>query len=124
MSSLEEVHNVFHVSQLRRYIQHDNHVLDHSELDLQPDLSYVEQPITILDRSIKTLKNKAIPLVLVSWNRYAPGEPPGSGKMLFENAIPNFSHPGLVTSLFLSSYLFSIEPYLSICISSLLKFGG
>jgi len=72
--SLDGVHNVFHVSQLRKYVRDDSHVLDHSELELQPDLSYQEQPMTILDKSVKTLKNKAIPLVLVSWNRHAPGE--------------------------------------------------
>ena len=72
--SLEGVHNVFHVSQLRKYVKDESHILDHSELELQPDLSYKEQPMAILDRSVKTLKNRAIPLVLVSWNRHAPGE--------------------------------------------------
>jgi len=51
-----------------------SHIIDHSELELQPDLSYTEQPMAILDRSVKTLKNKVIPLVLVSWNRHAPRE--------------------------------------------------
>ena len=64
----------FHISQLRRYIQDDGYVLDHSELDLHPDPSYVEQPMATLDRSIKILKNKVIPLALVSWNRHALGE--------------------------------------------------
>ena len=32
--SLEGVHNVFHVSQLRRYIRDESHVLDYSELKL------------------------------------------------------------------------------------------
>jgi len=72
--SLDGIHNVFHVSQLRRYVKDDSHILDHSELELQPDLSYQEQPMAILDRSVKTLKNKDIPLVLVSWNRQVPGE--------------------------------------------------
>ena len=72
--SLEEVHNVFYVSQLRRYIRDESHVLDYSELELQPDLSYTEQPMAIVDRSVKTLKNRTIPLVLVSWNRHSPRE--------------------------------------------------
>ena len=41
-SSLEGVHNVFHVSQLRRYVDDDSHMLYYSELELQPDLSYNE----------------------------------------------------------------------------------
>ena len=30
--------------------------------------------MAILDKSVKTLNNMVIPLVLVSWNRHAPGE--------------------------------------------------
>ena len=33
-SSLDSVHEVFHVSQLRRYVRDDTHILDHSELEL------------------------------------------------------------------------------------------
>ena len=38
--SLEGVHNVFYISQLRKYVKDENHILDHSEQELQPDLSY------------------------------------------------------------------------------------
>lgn len=41
--SLEEVHDIFHVSRLKRYIRDESHVLDHTELKLQPDLSYAKQ---------------------------------------------------------------------------------
>ena len=48
--SLEGVHNVFHVSQLRRYIRDESHVLDYLELELMPELSYTEQLMAIMDR--------------------------------------------------------------------------
>ena len=52
--SLEGVHDVFHISQLRRYVRDDNnHVLDHTELELRPDLSYTKKPMAILDRTTK-----------------------------------------------------------------------
>ena len=54
--SLDGVHDVFHVSQLRRYVRDGNHVLDDTKLELRPDLSYTEKPIAILDRTIKELK--------------------------------------------------------------------
>ena len=72
--SLEGIHNVFHISQLREYVKDESHILDYSEVELQPDLSYKEQSMAILDRSVKTLKNREIPFVLVFWNRHAPGE--------------------------------------------------
>ena len=43
--SLKGVHNVVYVSQLRRDVRDESHMLDHSELELQLDLSYTEQPI-------------------------------------------------------------------------------
>ena len=49
-------------------------MVDHSEIELQPDLSYEEQPVEIVDMSVKVLKGKEIPLVLISWNRQSPGE--------------------------------------------------
>ena len=72
--SLDGVHDVFHVSQLRMDIQYDNHVLDHIELKLRLDLSYTERPMAILERITKKLKNQIIPLVLVSWDRRSLGE--------------------------------------------------
>jgi hypothetical protein len=72
--ALSEVHDVFHISQLRRYIRDDNHVLDFSELTVRQDLSFEAQPIAILDRREKVLKNKVIKLVRVGWNPHSPGE--------------------------------------------------
>lgn len=101
--SLEGVHNVFLVSQLRRYIGDPSHALDSSELESQPDLSYVEQPFSIVDRSTKSLKNREISLVLVSWNRQAPGEATGNGRTSSVNVIPICSSHGLVKFLSLIS---------------------
>ena len=72
--SLSAVHNVFHVSQLRRYVRDDSHVLDHSELELRPDLSYKAHPISIVDRREKILKVRTIRLVRISWDPRSPGE--------------------------------------------------
>ena len=43
------------------------HVLRHEDLELQADLSYEEQPVQILDRKDKVLRNTIIPLVKVLW---------------------------------------------------------
>ena len=42
---LSSVHNVFHVSMLRRYILDPSHVLRQEPLTLDPDLSYEERPV-------------------------------------------------------------------------------
>jgi len=55
------------VSQLRKYVPDPSHVLKYSPLQLQEDLSYTVEPVQILDRKEKQLRNKAIPLVKVLW---------------------------------------------------------
>ncbi|KAM6587662.1 hypothetical protein CsatA_010267 [Cannabis sativa] len=65
--SLSAVHNVFHVSMLRKYVSDPMHVLSYETLELQPDLSYDEQPVQILDRKEKVLRTKTISLVKVLW---------------------------------------------------------
>ena len=65
--SLSGVHNVFHVSMLRKYVSNVTHVLRHEDLELQADLAYEELPVQVLDRKDKVLRNKTIPLVKVLW---------------------------------------------------------
>ncbi|KAL8120055.1 hypothetical protein AgCh_017258 [Apium graveolens] len=61
------IHNVFHVSMLKPYVPNSNQVIGYEPIELQPDLSYVEQPVQILDRKERVLRNKAIPIVKVLW---------------------------------------------------------
>ncbi|KAL6223429.1 hypothetical protein ACLB2K_006816 [Fragaria x ananassa] len=48
-SELSRIHNVFHVSMLRKYIADPSHVLEEQPISLQKDLSYEEEPVQILD---------------------------------------------------------------------------
>ncbi|KAM6562916.1 hypothetical protein CsatB_022914 [Cannabis sativa] len=66
-TALAAVHNVFHVSMLRKYVSDSSHVLSYEALELQPDLSYEEQPVQILDRREKVLRSKTVALVKVLW---------------------------------------------------------
>jgi len=64
-AELQRIHNVFHVSQLRKYIPDPSHVIEPDPIQLQENLSYEEQPLQILDRWEKQLRKKAVPLVKV-----------------------------------------------------------
>ncbi|KAA3456128.1 DNA/RNA polymerases superfamily protein [Gossypium australe] len=69
-SELEKIHNVFHVSMLCRYRSDPSHVITPSEIEIRSDMTYEEEPICILAREVKELRNKKIPLVKVLWNRH------------------------------------------------------
>ena len=51
---LSGVHNVFHVSMLRKYIPDPSHVVDYEPLKLRDDLTYEEQPVKIWTRRNKS----------------------------------------------------------------------
>jgi hypothetical protein len=68
------IHNVFHVSMLRRYRSDPTHVIVPTDLEVQPDLSYEEEPERILDREERQLRNKKISMVKVQWKHHTPRE--------------------------------------------------
>ncbi|KAL0534799.1 hypothetical protein IC582_029093 [Cucumis melo] len=68
--SLSTVHDVFHVSMLRKYVPDPSHVVDYEPLEIDENLSYTERPVEVLAREVKTLRNKEIPLVKVLWRNH------------------------------------------------------
>ena len=50
---LEKIHNVFHVSMLRRYRSDPSHVVSSEMIELRPDLTYEEEPVEILAREVR-----------------------------------------------------------------------
>ena len=64
---LSSVHNVFHVSMLRKYESDHSHVLENEPIEVHEDLKYEEQPVKILDWKNKMLRNMVISFVKVLW---------------------------------------------------------
>ncbi|GJZ50039.1 putative reverse transcriptase domain-containing protein [Tanacetum coccineum] len=67
-NELSEVHDTFHVSNLKKCLADANlHVLL-DEIEVDKTLHFVEKPVEIMDRQVKTLKRSKIPIVKVRWN--------------------------------------------------------
>ena len=64
---LSLVHDVFHVSMLRKYYPDPSHVIHWQDVEVVEDATYEERPIQVLDRKEQVLRNKVIPLVKVLW---------------------------------------------------------
>ena len=71
---LSGVHNVFHVSMLRKYEPDPSHVLDWTDLEVDEDVSYEERPVRVLDKRDRVLRGKTIPLVKVLWKHHGVEE--------------------------------------------------
>ena len=62
---LAKLHDVFHVSMLRRYRSDPSHILPVPDIQVQENFTFDEEPKAILDREIRQLRNKQVPLVKV-----------------------------------------------------------
>ncbi|KAA3484666.1 hypothetical protein EPI10_006738 [Gossypium australe] len=60
---LHRIHDVFHVSMLRRYRSEPYHIILIEEIEVRLDLSFEEELKQILDREVNVLRRKRIPLV-------------------------------------------------------------
>ena len=59
---------------LRRYRSDPSHVLRNEPVEIKENLSYIEEPVQILDYKIKQLWNRSIPLVKVLWRNHSKEE--------------------------------------------------
>nr|GEW00440.1 putative reverse transcriptase domain-containing protein [Tanacetum cinerariifolium] len=65
---LSNVHNVFHVSNLKKCLSNESLIIPMKELKLDDKLNFVEEPVEIMDREIKQLRQSHIPIIKVRWN--------------------------------------------------------
>ena len=65
--SMIDVHEVFHVSMLRRYTPDPSHVVDWGEIEVDTDGTFEEGPVCILDSRDQVLRRKTVRLVRVLW---------------------------------------------------------
>ncbi|KAL8124129.1 hypothetical protein AgCh_011944 [Apium graveolens] len=63
---MEHIHNVFHVSMLKKYNPDSRHVIEYEPIELQAYLSYVDNPIEILE------KREKVSIRPGSWSNYGP----------------------------------------------------
>ena len=89
---LSRVHNVFYISMLRKYISDPSHVLETKKIELRDELSYEEQPVQILGREEKELRNKTISLVKVLWRNHLVEEATWEREDQMRSQYPHLFH--------------------------------
>jgi len=64
---LSNLHDVFHVSQLRKYVSDPSHVIPRDDVQVRDNLMIETLLVRIEGREVKKLRGKEIPLVKVVW---------------------------------------------------------
>ncbi|GJY08173.1 putative reverse transcriptase domain-containing protein [Tanacetum coccineum] len=60
---LQGIHNTFHVSNLKKYLADENLIIPLKEIQLDDKLHFIKEPVEIMDREVKQLKQSCIPIV-------------------------------------------------------------
>jgi hypothetical protein len=68
------IHNVFHVSLLKKYIHDPTHMIDWNLVQVEPEGEFQVEPLHILDQREITLRNRAVAQVKVQWKHFSPEE--------------------------------------------------
>ena len=69
-----KIHNVFHVSLLKKYIHDPAHMIDWNLVQLEPEGDFQVEPLRILDQREITLRNRVVTQVKVQWKHFSPQE--------------------------------------------------
>ncbi|GKD00226.1 hypothetical protein Tco_1170500 [Tanacetum coccineum] len=65
---LSRVHSTFHLSNLKKCLSDESLVIPLDEIHIDDKLHFVEEPVEIIDREVKGLKQSCIPIIKVRWN--------------------------------------------------------
>jgi sugar phosphate isomerase/epimerase len=68
------VHNVFHVSQLKKCLRVPEEQLPVEGLEVQEDLTYIERPTQIIETADRVTRRKIIRMCKVRWGHHSEGE--------------------------------------------------
>ena len=66
---LANLHLVFHVSQLRKYVFNPAHVLEAEDIQIREDLTVEVPPIALENSKVEERREKTVSLVKVMWDR-------------------------------------------------------
>ena len=68
------VHNVFHISILKKYVHDDTHVVNSNDVHVEPERDFLVELDCILRWREITLRNRTIGQVKVQWKHLSPEE--------------------------------------------------
>jgi hypothetical protein len=74
LPQLSDVHDLFHVSQLKKCLRVPEEQLPLEDLDAKEDLSYQEYPVKILEMSERVTRNKRFKMCKVHWSHHTEEE--------------------------------------------------
>jgi hypothetical protein len=87
---LSAVHNVFHVSQLKKCLQVPDQVVDVDGVECEPDLTYSEYNVRVLDRKDRVTQSRTIKWYKIQWDQHSEEEATWESEDFLLENFPEF----------------------------------
>jgi hypothetical protein len=88
--TLSTVHNVFHVSQLKKCLRVPDQTIEVTDVALEPDLTYSEHLVRVLDQKDITTRRKTLKFYKIQWNQHSEDEATWETQDFLEKNFPSF----------------------------------
>jgi hypothetical protein len=88
--TLSAVHNVFHVPQLKKCLRVPDRTVEIIDVVLEPDLTYSEHPIRVLDQKDRITRRKTLKFYKIQWNQHSEDEATWETQDFLEKNFPGF----------------------------------
>jgi hypothetical protein len=92
---LAAVHNVFHVSQLKKCLQVPTEIVDLQAITIEPDLSYTEHPIKILDTKERNTRRATVTMYKLQCSHHTEEEATWETEAYLQKHFPGFLNDNL-----------------------------
>ena len=87
---LAAVHDVFHVSQLKKCLRVPEQNVEVEGVELEPDLTYSEYPIRVLDQKDRVTRRRTIKFYKIQWNQHSEEEATWESEDYLLEKFPEF----------------------------------
>jgi hypothetical protein len=84
------IHDVFHVSQLKKCIKVPTEIVETRAIEIETDLSYTEWPIQILDTKERITRRKKIKMYKILWDHHTEEEATWKAESYLQRNFPDF----------------------------------
>jgi hypothetical protein len=71
---LAAIHDIFHVSQLRKCVKVPTEIIDSQTIKIEFDLTYTEYPLRVLDTKERSTRRETIRMFKIQWNHHTEEE--------------------------------------------------